>query len=99
MPDRKPSTTCRARSSSRAIRAIASGCKNLLEPDITGELVFLGGGNVKQAIDNVVGRDSFAFGSEIQHQAVAQHRLGERLNILGGDVRATVQQRASFRPQ
>src|SRR5688572_21250736 len=43
IPERNPSTMCRARISSRAMRLIASGCKNLFEPGIAGELVFLGG--------------------------------------------------------
>src|SRR5690606_40157832 len=41
IPFRKPSTTCRAFSSSLAIREIASGCKNLLESWVTCQLAFL----------------------------------------------------------
>ena len=41
---------------------------------------------------DVVGRDAFALGGETQHQAVPQHRLGQRLDVLAGDVGAAVQQ-------
>ena len=71
IPDRKPSTMCRARRSSREMRAIASGCKNLLESGITRKLVFFGGSNLDQAIDDVVGGYAFAFGGEIEDQADA----------------------------
>src|SRR5262245_28867484 len=56
MPDRKPSTMCRALNSSLAIRLTASGCKNLLEADIAGQFIFLGGSVREQAVDDLVGR-------------------------------------------
>src|SRR5688572_12690364 len=62
IPERNPSTMCRARISSREIRLIASGCKNLFEAGIAGELVFLGGGAGDQAVDYAVGRDAVALG-------------------------------------
>src|SRR5436305_3904387 len=65
IPERKPSTMCRARISSREIRLIASGCKNLFEPGIAGELVFLGGGAGDQAVNDFVGGDSIALGREV----------------------------------
>ena len=37
-------------------------------------------------------RDAVAFGGEVDDQAVPQHRLGQRLDVLGRDVRPAVQQ-------
>src|SRR6476646_1093693 len=91
IPERKPSTMCRARISSREIRLIASGCKNLFEPGIAGELVFLGGSAGDQAIDDLVGGDAVALGGEIHDQPVTQHRFDQGLNVIGRDVRATTQ--------
>src|SRR5688572_29352707 len=83
IPERKPSTMCRARISSRAIRLIASGCKNLFEPGIAGELVFLGGGAGDEAIDDLVSGDAVALSGEIDDEAVAQDRPGEGLDVVG----------------
>src|SRR5438093_326425 len=92
IPERNPSTMCRARISSREIRLIASGCKNLFEPGIAGELVFLGGGAGDQAVDDLVGGHAVALSGEIDNQTVPQDRLGEGLNIVGGYVRAPPEQ-------
>src|SRR5207245_568221 len=92
IPERKPSTICRARRSSREIRLIASGCKNLLESGITGQLVFLGRCDLDEALDDVVRRDPFALGGKIEHEPMPQHGLGQGLNVVGGDVRAAVQE-------
>src|SRR5262245_49800279 len=88
IPERNPSTMCRARTSSREIRLIASGCKNLFEPGIAGELVFLGGCAGDQAVDDLVGRNPVALRGEVDDQAVPQHRLDQGLNVIGADVRA-----------
>src|SRR3954464_5817742 len=93
IPERKPSTMCRARTSSREMRLIASGCKNLFEPGIAGKLVFLGGGAGDQAIDNLVGADAVAVGGEIDDQAVPQHGPGQRLNARRRDVCPPAQER------
>src|SRR3954469_7701769 len=82
-PERKPSTTGPARTSSREIRLIASGCKNLFEPGIAEELVFLSGGAGNETVDNLVGRDSVALSGEVHDQSVPQDRTGERLDVLG----------------
>src|SRR5436190_5399097 len=92
IPERNPSTMCRARISSREIRLIASGCKNLFEPGIAGELVFLGGGAGDQSVDNLVGANTVALSGEVHDQPVPQHRLDQGLNIVGGDVRPAAQQ-------
>src|SRR3954470_18523031 len=96
IPERKPSTMCRARTSSREMRLIASGCKNLFEPGIAGELVFLGGCAGDQAIDDLVGADAVALGGEVDHEAVPQHGLGQRLNIVGADVRSPAKKCSRF---
>src|SRR5580698_8987318 len=77
-PDRKPSTTLRARISSRAIRATASGGKNLREVWVTGQLAFLRGSRFNQLLDDMVRRDPFALGREIDHDPVPQNRSGQR---------------------
>src|SRR5437773_5565687 len=70
IPERNPSTMCRARTSSREIRLIASGCKNCFEPGIARELVFLGGGASDQSFNDLIGADAVALGREIHDQAV-----------------------------
>src|SRR5207237_6921481 len=70
IPERNPSTMCRARTSSREMRLIASGCKNLFEPGIAGELVFLGGGAGDQSFDDLIGADAVALGREVHDQTV-----------------------------
>src|SRR5688572_22968164 len=87
IPERNPSTMCRARISSREIRLIASGCKNLFEPGIARELVFLSGRAGDQAVDDTIGADPVALRGEVDHNPVPQHGLGQCLNIVGGDVR------------
>src|SRR5688572_33090099 len=71
-PERKPSTMCLARRSIRAMRWMASGCKNLLEAGIAGQFVFLGRSDLKQAIDDLVGGHAFAFGREVDDQPMPQ---------------------------
>src|SRR5262245_29260772 len=83
IPERNPSTMCRARISSREIRLIASGCKNLFEPGIAGELIFLGRGAGDQAVNDTIGGHAIALGRKIHNQAVAQHGLGQGLNVVG----------------
>src|ERR1051326_9086903 len=75
MPLRKPSTMNLARSSRRAMRFTASGCKNGFESGIAGKFVFLGGRGGEEAFDHGVGGDPFAFGGEVHHQAMAEHGL------------------------
>src|SRR6476660_9981001 len=94
IPERKPSTMCRARISSREMRLIASGCKNLFEPGIAGELVFLGGSAGDQSVDDLIRGDSIALSCKIDNQAVPQDGLGQRLDIIGADVRPTAEQRS-----
>src|SRR5688500_15957095 len=94
MPDKKPSTMCRARSSSREMRFSASGCKNLLESGIARELVFFGGSDAEDFVDNRVGVDPFALGGEVHDQPVPQHRLSERLDVFGRYIAAAMQQGA-----
>ena len=94
-----PSTMCRARSSSREIRLIASGCKNLLESGIAGQFIFLGWSFSEQSINDVIGRDAIAFGREVDDDPMPQHRLGQRLNVVGRHMRSAVQQApAPWRP-
>src|SRR5436189_714300 len=85
IPERNPSTMCRARTSSREMRLIASGCKNLFEPGIARELVFLGGGAGDQSFDDLIGADTVALGGEVHDEAVSQDRPGQRLNVIGAD--------------
>src|SRR5262245_48220153 len=82
IPDKKPSTICRARRSKRPMRLIASGCKNLLESGIAGQGVFFGGGDTENPFDHAVDGHAFAFGREIQHDAMAEHRRGERGDVV-----------------
>src|SRR5262245_47493500 len=92
IPERKPSTMCRARTSSREIRLIASGCKNLFEPGIARELIFLGGGAGDQAVDDPVRRYAVALRRKIHDQSMSQHRLGQCLDIVRADVCPPAQQ-------
>src|SRR6476646_9194469 len=82
IPERNPSTMCRALTSSREIRLIASGCKNLFEPGIAGELVFLGGSAGDQACDKRAGAHAVALSGEIDHEAMPQHGFREGLNVI-----------------
>ena len=47
----------------------------------------------QQLLDHRVGRDAFGGGGEVRQDAVPQHRQGQRLDVLGLDVRPAVQQR------
>src|SRR5260370_38287903 len=91
-PDRNPSTTLRACSSSREIREMASGCKNLLESRVTRQLAFLRGGFLDQPLDHFVGRNAFALSREIRDDAVPHDSRGQRRNVFGGNVAAAVQE-------
>src|SRR5690606_8193511 len=93
MPDRKPSTICRARSSKRAMRLIASRCKYFLESDIARQLVFLRGSHRQNTFDNIVRGNAIAFGGEIDDQPMAQDGLGKRLDIVRRNVGTPMQQR------
>src|SRR5687767_12945185 len=93
MPLMYPSTTWRARISRRPMRRMASGCKNRFESGVIGQFILSGRRGFKQAIDNVVGGNAVALGGEVHDDAVAKHGLGERLNVVNGDVRATVHER------
>ena len=53
----------------------------------------------EQPVDDVVGRDPFALGGEVDHQPMPQHRLGQGLDVVGRDVRAAVQQRPGLGAQ
>src|ERR671918_354347 len=75
MPLSSPSTIWRARISRRPIRLITSGCKDLLEAVVMEELVFVRGGNFKEAVDDLIGRDAVALGGEIHHDTMPQHRF------------------------
>src|SRR5215213_9552436 len=96
MPLRRPSTMCRARISNRPIRLITSGCKDLLEAVVMNQLVFVGGSDFEQAIDNVVAINAIAFGGEIYDQPMTEHGLSECTDILQGDVRPAADQRPGF---
>src|SRR5215218_6836990 len=82
MPLRRPSTMCRARISNRPIRLITSGCKDLLEAVVMNQLVFVRGGDFKQAVDNVVASNAIAFGREIHDQPMTEHGLGQCADIF-----------------
>src|SRR3990172_2551962 len=60
IPLSSPSTMCRARTSSRPIRLMSSGCKDLLETLVMDQLVFMGGGGGKQLCDEFVGGHAVA---------------------------------------
>src|SRR5437762_2821734 len=90
---------CRARTSSREMRLIASGCKNLFEPGIARELVFLGGGAGDQSFNDLIGADTVALGGEVHDEAVPQDRPGQRLNIVGANVRPAAQERPRLAAQ
>ena len=49
---------------------------------------------VEQLIDNAIRGDAFGLGVEIRQHAMAEDRLGERLDVLHRHVMAAVQQRA-----
>ena len=87
------------RTSRCAIRATASGCKNLLESEVIGQFVFFRRCHVDQLLDDVVRRDAFAFGREVHDQAVPQNRLGQGLDVFGRDVRAAVEQARALAPR
>src|SRR4051812_12827179 len=63
-----------------------SGCKDLLEAVVMHELVFVRGGDVEQAVDDVVGRNAVAFGGEIYDKPMAEHGLGQCADIFKSDV-------------
>src|SRR5260370_22879185 len=98
-PDRNPSTTSRAWSSSRDIREMASGCKNLLESRVTRQLTFLRGGFLDQPLDHLVGRNAFAFGRKVGDDAVPHDGRRQCRNVFGRDIAAPVKQRAGLAPQ
>src|SRR6185369_443854 len=97
MPLRRPSTMCRARISNRPIRLITSGCKDLLEAVVMDQLVFVRGGNFKQAVDDVVRSDAVALGREVYDKAVRQDGLGALANVFEGDMGTAVNKSASIR--
>src|SRR6266566_331731 len=99
MPLRRPSTMCRARISNRPIRLITSGCKDLLEALVMDQLVFVGGCDIEQSVDNLVRGNAIAFGGEIDDQAMSQHGLGQRADVLQRDVWTAVDERAGLGPQ
>src|SRR3954463_1158928 len=99
MPLRRPSTMCRARISNRPIRLITSGCKDLLEAVVMDQLVFVGGSDFEQAIDNVVASNAVAFGGEVYDQPVTEDGLGQCANVFQGDVRTAMHQCAGLRSE
>ena len=54
---------------------------------------------LEQAVDDHVGGDAFGLGGEVRDDAVAQHRVGDRGHVLGGDVRAAVDRRVRLGTQ
>ena len=48
----------------------------------------------EQAFNNLVRRDAFAFGREIHDDAVPQCRARQGLNVIGGDMGATIEKSA-----
>ena len=98
-PGKEPFHHVAVRTLSRAIRWIASGCKNFLESGIACQLVFAGGGDRNDPLDQIVGRDALALGGETQHQPVPQHRLGQGLHVLAGDVGPALQQARALAPR
>src|SRR3954468_5350323 len=72
-PARNPSTILRARTSNREIREISSGCKNLRESRVTGQIAFLGRSRLEQTLDDAVRRHPVTFGGEVGHDPVPQH--------------------------
>lgn len=50
-------------------------------------------------VDNFVGVDAVALGGEVYHDAVPQHRPGEGLNVVSGDMGATAEQGPRFAAQ
>src|SRR5579872_2379928 len=90
-PDRNPSTTFRACSSSREIREMASGCKNLLESRVTRQLAFLRGGFLNQPLDHLVGRDPFTFGREVGDDAMSHDGCGQRRDVFGRNIASASQ--------
>src|SRR3990172_7195876 len=93
IPLSSPSTMCRARTSSRPIRLISSGCKDLLETLVMNQFVFVGGSAGEQLVDELVRGDAFALGRKIHHQPMPEHGLGERLNVFHRDVSPALDQR------
>ena len=49
--------------------------------------------------DDILDADAFGLGAVIQQDAVAQDRIGQRLDVLDRDVRAALQQRARLGAQ
>ena len=72
---------CRARTSSREIRLIASGCKNRLESGIVGQFIMVGRCRFKNLVDDGVGGNAFALGRETENQPVPQDRFGKGLKV------------------
>jgi hypothetical protein len=46
------------------------------------ELIFVRGSNIEKLVDDLIARDSVAFGGEIHNDAVAKDRFGESANIF-----------------
>ncbi len=60
-----------------------------LESGISEKLILGCWSAIKNLIDDMVRRDSIAFGSKIHHHAMRQDRLGQKTNIRRIDVRTT----------
>src|SRR5262245_10955195 len=104
-PERNPSTIVRALSSSVPRRATTAGSRNgrscAVQGDIRGcppsHSTPRDGNRFEQPFDDRVGVDAFRFRVKVRHDAVAQNRLGERLDVLDRDVIAAVHQRPGLR--
>ncbi len=142
MPVMKPSTTCRARRSSREMRAMVAGWRKRrgsssfrrpwmrpgvrfrcvrvdesrssptrnVEPELDRRhdaKIFLNRSSavrspsllrrlLEQLLDDRVGGDAFGRGGEVGQDAVPQHRVGQRLDVVGRDVRPAVEQGAGL---
>src|SRR5947208_1104514 len=86
-------TLAHPKGAARLAAPTLSGCKDLLEAVVMNQLVFVGGCDVKQAIDDLVGRNAVAFGGKIHDEPVPEHGLDQCADVFQCDVRPTLNQR------
>ncbi len=91
-----PATTERARRSSPRSLARTSGLKYFVDAGIFQSVRRAGRHVFENVIDNLVGGIPFRVGGVVGDDAVPQDRLGQRADVILGDMLAALYHRASL---